>query len=142
MRNKAQKVKMPKKWKIMSPTHFALLILKGFWFLALIVASSVYCYKNWKSCLNFSSLSGDNIIFIGWLLLLVFPLLPGMKISAFGIDLEMEKNEMQEVIVRAEKAAVEAAFDSASNKSAETMKAELEAESTAIQVTVQEEGRL
>lgn len=141
MRKKPQKRNKQKKWRVTSPTHLIAMGIKSLWFFLVLSATSYYCVSHWESCLDLSSLGGDNVIFIIWLLLVLFPLLPGVKISAFGIDLEMEKKEMHEILELVQKATAEATLDNASNKSAEAMKAVLQAEATAIQATVQGEGK-
>ncbi len=134
-----KKQKKTLKWTITSPTRFAFMIVKAIWFVLILIPSSIYCLNNWSSCLDFTSLNGNNIIFVVWIFLVLFPVLPGIKISAFGIDLELEKDETQEMIELADKTVAEGVIESAQNKSAEAMKAGLLTLANAIHLATREE---
>lgn len=67
------------------------------WYIVLIVASTIYVFKNFDTIKDFTffcDFDGDNLIFVLWLILLVFPLFDSFE--GFGISLRRRKQEEAE----------------------------------------------
>lgn len=98
-RAKANK-KIKKKWEIKNPIAFGALIIKVIWFCGVMSFLICYCSKNWESCIDFSTFSGNQVIFGALILLLLIPLLSDVKFSAFGaaFEMKMPKNEYNNIV--------------------------------------------
>ena len=80
------------------------------WYSLLIIASTIYVIKHFDTIRDFTffcDFDGDNLIFVLWLVLLIFPLFDSFE--GFGISLKRRRQEQveklnQEVAQKADEA--------------------------------------
>ncbi len=79
---------------------YAILVsfIRVIWYIVLVVIGAIYLFHNWDSTLKiniFNKLSGDIIIFLVWLALLIAPFIQGVHV--LGIKLDVSENPLNKI---------------------------------------------
>jgi len=95
-----------KKWEISDPMAFIGFVMTRLWFLGVFIYLSIFVTKYWDKCITFTcvdaqmnvnlNITGYNILFIVFIIMLILPLIKTIKISPSGI--EASKNESTNAI--------------------------------------------
>ena len=115
-RSKAEKTKREKSWRI-NPFALGLFIARRIWFFGLFISLGLFVKNNWEKCVDFSQLTGYNLLFIVFIVLMMLPLLAGFKLSALGIGVEATAKPDSATEI-AERIKSEAKAEDISNKAA------------------------
>ena len=115
-RRKAEKPKREKVWRV-NPFALGLFIARRIWFFGLFIFLGLFVKNNWEKCVDFSQLSGYNLLFIVFILLMLLPLLTGFKLSALGVGVEATAKPDSATEI-AERIKSEAKAEDVSNKAA------------------------
>ncbi|MCL2405572.1 MAG: hypothetical protein FWC92_08505 [Defluviitaleaceae bacterium] len=83
-RNKQVKEKV---WRI-NPLALGIFIARRVWFFGVFIYLARFVSVNWDKCVDFSRLTGYNLLFVIFVLMLLLPLLTGLKVSALGVGME------------------------------------------------------
>jgi hypothetical protein len=105
------------------------LIIQIGWFLAAFLFATIFVCVNWSRCVDFTQVSGYNIVFLLFIVLILFPLVSALKLSALGAGIEMtSKSESANAIISkvAGEVSQEAAMENCSDMNAEDFKKTLE----------------
>ena len=88
------------RWEITDPVALGKMIIRVIWFLGAFILLALFVRSNWADCVNFKCITGYNILFSVFVLLLLFPLITGIKIFAMGSGIEMtSKHEYQNQMI-------------------------------------------
>ena len=96
-----------KKWEISDPMALIGFIITRLWFLGVFIYLSIFVTKHWSKCVTFTSvdsqmnvnlnITGYNILFVVFIIMLIIPLIKTIKISPTGI--EASKSESPNAIL-------------------------------------------
>jgi len=81
------KLRKEKVWRI-NPLALVLFVSRRIWFVGVFIYLARFVNINWEKCVDFTDLTGYNLLFILFILMLLLPLLSGLKLSALGVGME------------------------------------------------------
>jgi len=112
-------------WRINNPLEFILFIARKIWFWVVFINLFDFVQEKWEECVDFSQLSGYNLLFVVFIIMLMLPLLAGFKLSFLGSGMEATvKPDSSTAIL--EKIKTEVKIDGVSTKPAEDLSKNLE----------------
>ena len=71
--------------------------LVDYWYMLVFLATTIYVLANFKVCIDLSfteDFNGNNLIFLFWLVLIIFPMFDSFE--GFGISIKKRKQEKAE----------------------------------------------
>lgn len=71
--------------------------LVDYWYMLVFLATTIYVLTNFKVCIDLSfteDFNGNNLIFLFWLVLIIFPMFDSFE--GFGISIKKRKQEKAE----------------------------------------------
>ena len=71
--------------------------LVDYWYMLVFLATTIYVLANFKVCIDLSfteDFNGNNLIFLFWLVLIIFPMFESFE--GFGISIKKRKQEKAE----------------------------------------------
>lgn len=71
--------------------------LVDYWYMLVFLATTIYVLANFKVCIDLSfteDFNGNNLIFLFWLVLIIFPMFESFE--EFGISIKKRKQEKAE----------------------------------------------
>lgn len=71
--------------------------LVDYWYMLVFLATTIYVLSNFKVCIDLSfteDFNGNNLIFLFWLVLIIFPMFESFE--GFGISIKKRKQEKTE----------------------------------------------
>nr|WP_294882618.1 hypothetical protein [Prevotella sp.] len=71
--------------------------LVDYWYMLVFLATTIYVLANFKVCIDLSfteEFNGNNLIFLFWLVLIIFPMFDSFE--GFGISIKKRKQEKAE----------------------------------------------
>ena len=71
--------------------------LVDYWYMLVFLATTIYVLANFKFCIDLSfteNFNGNNLIFLFWLVLIIFPMFESFE--GFGISIKKRKQEKVE----------------------------------------------
>ena len=71
--------------------------LVDYWYMLVFLATTIYVLSNFKVCIDLSfteNFNGNNLIFLFWLVLIIFPMFESFE--GFGISIKKRKQEKTE----------------------------------------------
>ena len=71
--------------------------LVDYWYMLVFLATTIYVLANFKVCIDLSfteDFNGNNLIFLFWLVLIIFPMFESFE--GFGISIKKRKQEKTE----------------------------------------------
>lgn len=77
--------------------------LVDYWYVLVFLVTTIYVLSNFKVCIDLSfteDFNGNNLVFLFWLVLIVFPLFESFE--GFGISIKKRKQERNEGILTME----------------------------------------
>lgn len=74
--------------RIGNPLEFGLFVARKLWFWAIFIPLFRFVREHWDKCVDFSELTGYNLLFITFLIMIFLPLLTGFKLSVLGSGME------------------------------------------------------
>ena len=85
-------------WKCLKPHGVSIRNrLVDYWFMLVFFVTTIYVLANFKVCINLSfteDFNGNNLIFLFWLVLIIFPMFDSFE--GFGISIKKRKQEKTE----------------------------------------------
>ena len=122
---KRKEKREPKKkiWRI-NPFNLGRFFATRIWFFGLFIFLGRFVKNNWDNCVDFSQLSGYNLLFVAFVFLLLLPLISGIRLSALGIGIETsaKPDSANEILERIKS---DAKVENISGKRADTLAKEL-----------------
>ena len=77
--------------------------LVDYWFMLIFLVTTIYVLANFKVCLDLSfteDFNGNNLIFLFWLVLIIFPMFDSFE--GFGISIKKRKQNKEEDFLTSE----------------------------------------
>ena len=71
--------------------------LVDYWYMLVFLATTIYVLANFKVCIDLSfteDFNGNNLIFLFWLVLIIFPMFDSFE--GFGISIKKRKQNKEE----------------------------------------------
>lgn len=85
-------------WKCLKPHGVSIRNrLVDYWFMLVFFVTTIYVLANFKVCIDLSfteDFNGNNLIFLFWLVLIIFPMFESFE--GFGISIKKRKQEKTE----------------------------------------------
>ena len=93
-------------WRI-NPLALGIFISRRVWFFVVFICLARFVHVNWDECVDFKPFTGYNLLFVIFILMLLLPLLTGLKVSALGMGMEAttKSDSSKEIFERITKAA-------------------------------------
>lgn len=77
--------------------------LVDYWYVLVLFVTTIYVISNFNSCIDLhftEEFNGNNLIFLFWLILIIFPMFDGFE--GFGISIKKRKQEKKEASLTSE----------------------------------------